>query len=225
MPQRPALRHVLGKIRLACGLSQKELAKLLGVAPITIQKIDQGVLQLSPDLAGKAENELDVAAGWLLANDSNTPPVTPRGGKWTKELYEFVQGGRYIVSESSEPITKRSATQVRSSVTTLIRVNKDFPPVEGAEQFTAWRAADYSARIHAMLAGAKASPRQGILLHRLKRTIESLAEDFPADQRTLDQYGPKIAKLKAAFEKRSKQIAQQETERLWADPVSQPKSS
>jgi transcriptional regulator with XRE-family HTH domain len=210
MPQRPALRHVLGKIRLECQLNQPQLGKLLGVAPITVQKIEQGRLGLSEDLAGKAESELDVAAAWLLANDPKTPPVTPRGGKWSKDFFEFAQGSRFFLLEKGKRGNR-------------YRINTGLAPEGAANEFTAYLAADYSAQIHAMLEGCKASPRQGVLVHRLKQMLESLAEDFRPDKATLNQYAPKIAKLEKAFDRKSKQIAQEETERLWADPAPQPK--
>src|SRR5258708_3282367 len=98
MPQAPARRHVLADVRITAGLSQKGLAKLLGVAAISVQKIEQGRLAVSEERARKAEAELGVSAGWLLANDPKTRPVTPRGGRWTKALHEFTQGGKLFVT-------------------------------------------------------------------------------------------------------------------------------
>jgi transcriptional regulator with XRE-family HTH domain len=205
MPQLPARRHVLATVRILAGLSQKQLAKLLDCSAITIQKIEQGHLKLSEDLARRAEREIDVSAGWLLANDPKLEPITPRGGAWSRDLFEFAQGGRFFALEKRQP--GRS----------LFRVNFDIAPEESADEFTAWRAAEYSALIHAMLAKAKASPRQGILLNRLKTFTDSLAEDFPADETTLKAYAGKIDRLKTAFKRKAKQIGQAEEERLWAD--------
>jgi transcriptional regulator with XRE-family HTH domain len=94
-PKQDALLLVLFK----CGLTQKEAAKLLGVATITINRICQGTLALSEELATKMEQELDVAATWILANDDQAPIVTPRGGLWSKELYEFAQGSACLATE------------------------------------------------------------------------------------------------------------------------------
>ena len=85
MPKQPVKRHVLAEVRIKCGLTQRELGELLGVAMITIQRIEQGSLALSEDLATKAERELNVSAAWLLANDSKQPAVARSGlGLWTK---------------------------------------------------------------------------------------------------------------------------------------------
>ncbi len=79
MAQRPAKRHVLADIRIKCGLSQPGLAKILGVAHVTVQRIEQGRLALSEDLARRAEEELGVSASYLLANDLQEEPVMPEG--------------------------------------------------------------------------------------------------------------------------------------------------
>src|SRR5580704_2415053 len=98
MAQNPAKRHVIANVRLQCGLSQAELAKILargrkkGLAAVTVQRIEQGTLELSEDLARRAEEELGVSAAYLLANDLQEEPVTPKGGRWTTNLYEFAQG-------------------------------------------------------------------------------------------------------------------------------------
>jgi DNA-binding XRE family transcriptional regulator len=44
-------RHVLAKIRHEIGLTQKELARILGVALISVQRIEQLSLALSEELA------------------------------------------------------------------------------------------------------------------------------------------------------------------------------
>jgi transcriptional regulator with XRE-family HTH domain len=209
MPQRPARRHVLAQVRILAGLSQKELAKLLGCAGITVQKIEQGKLGLSEDLATKAQTELDISAAWLLANNPQIPAITPRRGTWSRDLYEFAQGGRFFALE-------------RVKGKKRFHVNTNIAPDEAADEFTAWRAAEYCAEIHAMLARAKKSPRQGILLHRLRRALDQLTEDFPPDQATLEAHAPRIARLHSAFRAKSKQIFEAEEERIWADATGEP---
>jgi transcriptional regulator with XRE-family HTH domain len=190
MAQAPARRHVLARVRIEAGLSQKELAKLLGVAGITIQKIEQGRLALSLELAEKAQNELGVSAAWLLNNDPKIDPVTFRGGSWGKIVYEYTQA---------------------------LRLERDFALDQSANAFTAWQIAELSARIAGLLTGSKGTPRQGILLHRLRQSLSELAEQFPADEAVLAQHAPRIAKLKAVFKHASGEITEEETRRLWGD--------
>lgn len=213
MAQKPALRHVLGDVRLKAGLSQLELSKLLGCSGITVQRIEQSTLPLSIDLASKVEEELDVSAAWLLANDPRVPAMTPRRTLWTKDLYEFAQGSRSKVQEEAVDGTERSITARLYGMA-----------LEGGEdQFIAWRLAEYTSRIHAMLEGTRSVPKQGILVHRLGKMLDSLAIDFPRDKATLKRYEPKIKKLWKAYDRISKQNSDQEHERLWRNDADKSK--
>jgi transcriptional regulator with XRE-family HTH domain len=201
--QKPSKRHVLALVRIQAGLTQKELAKLLGVRPITVQSIEQGALKLSEELALKAESELDVAAAWLLANDPKIAPYTVRNSKWNRDLFEFRQGSRYAVSE------QRSKKGSRA-----VMWNPNLAAVEIADEFTAWRAAHIAAEFDNLLRGSKGLPRQGILLRRIYRALEELKKDFPAAP-TRESYAARIAQLESAYEARSKALWEAEKEELW----------
>src|SRR5258707_8788743 len=136
MAQRPAKRHVLADIRIKCGLSQPGLAKILRVAHVTVQRIEQGRLALSEELAGRTEEELGVSASYLLANDPQEEPVTPKGGRWTTDMYEFAQGSRSVALEEMPSGEKHLHISPQGSV---------IP--ETADSFIAWRVADYTAKI------------------------------------------------------------------------------
>ena len=206
MAQRPAKRHVLADIRIRCGLSQPGLAKIFGVAHVTVQRIEQGRLSLSEDLARRAEEELGVSAAYLLANDPEEEPVTPKGGRWTTDMYEFAQGSRSTAVEEMPSGKKRYHVRAGSG---------SLP--ETADSLVAWRVADFSAKIDAMLQATKGPPRQGILLHRLNKAITALSEDFPHDETTLERHAPKIKKLKAAYDEISRRIGQEESDRIWRE--------
>ena len=83
------MRHVLAHVRLACGLSQADTAKLLSCAAPTVQRIEQGQLGLSEKLALKAQKLFNVSAVWLFLNDPNQPPVTPAGEIWSADKCEI----------------------------------------------------------------------------------------------------------------------------------------
>jgi len=140
MAQRPAKRHVIADIRIKCGLSQPGLAQILGVSAVTVQRIEQGTLELSEDLAGRAQEELGVSAGYLLANDPQEESVTPKGGRWTTDMYEFAQGSRSTAVEEMPSGNKRFH----------VRAGSVLVP-ETADSLVAWRVADYTAKIDAML--------------------------------------------------------------------------
>jgi len=202
--QRPSKRHVLSLVRLNAGLTQKELAKLLGVAAISIQRIEQGTLPLSEDLAKKAESELDVSAGWLLANDPKEPAVSPRGTLWDKRLFEFTQGRRWSATEKNPG--GELAARIR-----LVGSG------ESADQFTAWKGAQFSALIYALLESVKGTPRQGVLLYRLNQALRKIQEDFKPDWGTLESHQARIDKLYEAYEKILKKQAELEMEQLWQE--------
>jgi transcriptional regulator with XRE-family HTH domain len=204
MAQRPAKRHVIADIRIKCGLPQPGLAKIIGVAAVTVQRIEQGTLELSEDLARRAEEELGVSAAYLLANDPQEEPVTPRGGRWTTDMYELAQGSRSVALEEMPSGEKH--LHIRPEVSVI---------PETADSFIAWRVADYTAKIEAMLQATKGSPRQGILLHRLNKAISALTKDFALDQKTLFKHAPKLKKLRAAHDEITQQLAEKEYDRIW----------
>ncbi|HEX3444686.1 MAG TPA: helix-turn-helix transcriptional regulator [Chthoniobacterales bacterium] len=203
--QKPAKRHVIADVRLQCGLSQAELGEVLGYKKVTIQKIEQGHLAMSEELAEQAEKQLDVSAAWLLENNPDSAPVTPRGGRWTKELFEFAQGARSAVTEKTAGGTTRG------------RVRAGPYPLKGAaDEFTQWKLCDVTSKIHALIAGTRGSPSQGILLHRLNTALKQLTEQFPADQSILAKYQPQLNKLRSAYDKTEREISYKEHKRMWA---------
>jgi transcriptional regulator with XRE-family HTH domain len=213
MAQKPALRHVLGQVRLQAGLSQSKLAKLLGCAAVTVQRIEQGNLGLSEDLAAKVQEELGVSAAWLFDNDSMRPAVTPGGGLWTVNHYEFAQGARSGLTEE-KPGGGKSFRIRRKGHRTL-------PPDEedAANAFIALKEAEATSLIRAMLKGSKRLPRQGILVHRLRKALEALLEDFEPDKATLEKDKPEIEKLRQQYEEICRRISQQFHHDLWLEEV------
>jgi len=206
MAQIPARRHVIADVRLETGLSQAELAKILGVAAISIQKIEQGSLKLSEDLAIKAQKVFDVSAAWLLTNDPTQLAVTPRGDLWTEDFYELTQGTPPGHSwEVHYGIPKADAEN-------------------SATAFTNLKAAEFGALIHAMLQGAKGRPKQGILLHRLRKALETWKKDFPPDKGTLEKHRPVIEKAAKAFKEAQTKITELGRGHVWGDKPARPKS-
>jgi transcriptional regulator with XRE-family HTH domain len=197
--QKSARRHVLADIRLSAGLSQAQLAKILGVAAVSVQKIEQGHLALSEELAGKAQEVLDVSARWLLANDPTQSALTPRGNLWTKVFYELTSGTP--PGHSYEIHYDVPAADARKSV----------------RAFTALKKLKTFAVIDALFEGSAGLPKQGILFHRLDKVLKELKEEFKTDQTTLENYRPKIEKATKAFENVRKRITERETKRIWRD--------
>jgi transcriptional regulator with XRE-family HTH domain len=204
--QKPAKRHVLANVRIECGLTQDQLAEILRRAKVSIQKVEQGQMSLSEELAEQIEKELDVSAAWLLENNPDSNPVTPRGGRWTKELFEFAQGARVAVVE------------VKPSGKWRARVRSGPHPLAGAkEEFAAWKVQDTAAKVHALIAGTEGSPSQGIMLHRLNTALKELMQRFRVDEAVLEQYKPQLSKLRAAYDRAEQKISEEEHDRMWRE--------
>jgi transcriptional regulator with XRE-family HTH domain len=203
MARKPAKRHVIAEIRLRAGLSQARLAKLLGCAAVSVQRVEQGTLGLSEDLAVRAQLELGVAAGWLLANNSTRPALTPGGGKWDKSIYEFTQGERLEMREN----IRRGLEASRKSAM------KSQPPGP-AELLRANEARD---RILVMLQRTQGLPKQGILLHRINKALNEMEEDFNPDKKTLEKESPETANARKAYDETVDRITERENKRLWSD--------
>jgi transcriptional regulator with XRE-family HTH domain len=80
----------LAVLRDIAGLTQRELAEIVGCAGITIQSVELGKLALSRRLAERISLHTGVDVGWLLAGDYKAPPVCLRdpGRLFTKKVYE-----------------------------------------------------------------------------------------------------------------------------------------
>jgi transcriptional regulator with XRE-family HTH domain len=193
------MRHVIANVRMKTGLSQSQLSKILGCSIVTVQRIEQGTLALSEDLAAKAQKVLDVSADWLLVNDPTQPATTPRGGLWTEHFYELTQG---TPPGHSWKITRGvPLAEAQNSV----------------NAFTALKSAEIHAQIDAMLEGAKGRSKQGVLLHRVNKALAAWKEDFPLDESTLKKHRPKIEKARKVYDEISKKISDRELDELWSD--------
>jgi transcriptional regulator with XRE-family HTH domain len=81
-------RHPLAVLRLALGLTQKEMADLAGTAMITIQSIESGKRPLKEKLAEHIAAVTGVQLYWLLGGDPKAPIMAENGEPYTRELFE-----------------------------------------------------------------------------------------------------------------------------------------
>jgi DNA-binding XRE family transcriptional regulator len=197
--------HCLTTIRGICKLNQDDMAKILGVAKITIARIESGSLKLSEKLANKIQEEFDVSAAWLLANDDLAPILTERDTIWGSDHFEFTQGWRSDLLE-----------QERDG-TTSITYRSDRAGIKGSEDdFVRWKMAEYMAQIHAMLDATRGQPRRGILIHRLNKMVSELRKDFKVSSTTLDSYRPQISQLRKRYMETLKDKSKAEEKALWS---------
>jgi transcriptional regulator with XRE-family HTH domain len=170
--QKPAKRHVLANARIEVGLSQVELADLLGCSTASVQRIEQGTLGLSEELALKVQEALDISATWLLANDPARPPITPGGGLWNRFNYEFAR--------ASEPEFEPVDISLRDELERENEVKKE----ELSEDVAAL---EIYARYRAMLKKARGSPKRTILRYRVAKAFQELEKDFPPDKESFEE--------------------------------------
>jgi hypothetical protein len=155
----------------------------------------------------RVQEELNVSAAWLLANDPLRPAVTPRGGQWTKDIYEFTQGSRSVATEK-KPDGK----------TRFLYRTDGLPPGDSeiaANALIALKKAKTIAVIDALFEGTKRLPQQGILFHRLDKMLQTFQEDFNWDEATLKKHQPEIEKANEAYDKIRKDISDRFYKQLW----------
>jgi transcriptional regulator with XRE-family HTH domain len=85
------LRHPLAVLRQIVGITQKELANLVGKSAATVQAIELGKLALSEELAAKIENQTGVSSDWLLDGDVTRPIENALGASYLKDDYELAR--------------------------------------------------------------------------------------------------------------------------------------
>ena len=95
-------RHPLAVLRTLLGISQKELATLLGCSTPTIQAIELCKLSLSEKLAKRIAWETGVSLGWLLGGDPTAPITTQSGRPYIQKVFEIRR------AEMSRPKTEIS---------------------------------------------------------------------------------------------------------------------
>ena len=81
------LRHLIGP-KEGAAMTQKEMADLLQCARVTVQKIENGVLNLSPELAKRISHETGARIAWLLDGDPSALPLTLSGAPYTRQSFE-----------------------------------------------------------------------------------------------------------------------------------------
>ncbi|EEF63373.1 helix-turn-helix domain-containing protein [Pedosphaera parvula] len=81
-------QHPLAVLRVAAGLSQKEMGALLRRSTSTIQSIELGRLALGANLAERVVLNTAVSMQWLMEGDVSKPVVDFAGDPYTRESFE-----------------------------------------------------------------------------------------------------------------------------------------
>jgi transcriptional regulator with XRE-family HTH domain len=154
-------RHPLAVLRHITGISQKEMAALVGRTPATVQAIELGKLALSEQLALKIALETGVAVRWLLNGDPSVAPFSDDRPIFSDETGNF----------SKADFERRRADRAagRSGWSELIF----FPGVAGA-------------RVTAIEHAAVEHPNRNIAAYRISKFLEGLEKEFGLSKEHLD---------------------------------------
>lgn len=103
MPRPPKVIRETRKIRTAIGFNQQEMANLLGVSRRTIERVENGTLQLSSALASRYHEVTDCDL-----DDNGEPVATCQGKPYTNEDFERMQESKVLFSDDPEVAIRRT---------------------------------------------------------------------------------------------------------------------
>ncbi len=109
MPKKPKINHPVRQVRTALGHTQPSFSKLVGCSAITIQRIENGSLKLSPRLAHSISEATNADPDSLMGG-SGAPARGWDGNPYSKESFQFVA--------KILPMTDK---ELRYYLTTLVR--------------------------------------------------------------------------------------------------------
>ena len=144
------LRHPLAVLRTKLGLTQKEMADLVGRAARTIQSVELGTMPLSEGLARVIAEATGVGVGWLLEGDPTAPPRQEGGGTYTRGDFERRRAG---LEEFHGPCTV-AGERDRQLVTLVQGLLWDTMGTPGGE-LVRWKLRRFVASLSTMDAGAE----------------------------------------------------------------------
>ena len=103
-PETPSFGEWVRAQRKSLWLTQKKLARLVGCAPVTIQKIEEGYRRPSPPVAGALAQHLEIAEEELqqFLHSARTTPITARTPviKGPSSTFNSVQDGLPVPPQS-----------------------------------------------------------------------------------------------------------------------------
>ena len=153
------LRHPLAVLRQIIGISQGELAVLVGKSRATIQAVELRKLNLSEELGIKIALETGVSLRWLLDGD---PAVAP----WVESL--LGPGAQQFTRESFERCRARRAIGEGPEMQPLV-----FPEITAA-------------RFIAIYEAALEHPDRNLATYRISKFLEALEKEFGISKERLD---------------------------------------
>jgi transcriptional regulator with XRE-family HTH domain len=200
------LKHPLAILRTTIGLTQKEMADLVGRAARTIQAIELSHLPLSEDLALRIAKETGVDESWLLAGDTSVPPQRGKAllafnyeqRPYERKDYEWQRAfNESPVAAESELVEalKKGVEEKRGYLTLTLPQAK--ASVLAAEPVILESMDEkLLPAIESFLKQTRRSPDGLLVRWKLRRLVESLAKERGIKLPARDLWGPTLAKKK-----------------------------
>lgn len=117
------VRHPLAALRAEIGLSQDQMAELLGVSRKTVQAVELGNLKLSDSLANRIVKETWISPDWLMGGDLTKPMVSCHDAPFDRGTFELAQAWKTATAEEAEKEAKER--QVLNSIAQLLFLMRD----------------------------------------------------------------------------------------------------
>jgi hypothetical protein len=154
---------------------------------MSIQRIEQGLLELSISLAERIQEVLGVSSSWLLANNFEATEITLEGRPWYKSDFEMRQvqattWGKVVLSSPEPAAPNQLATLT--------------------EQLKRWRLQRLMTYMDSSLSHTQKAGQFnefGLLLNRLEKAVYDTITDFGFDPEVLEAGKPKEAELQQTY--------------------------
>lgn len=111
------------RLREIAGITQRELAQIVGKNLTTIKVLELGRLKLSQKLAEKISLETGISAKWLLDKMAETEPVDIMGRPYTKATFDAAREKYCLPPDTTPPFVKAMGAEISLALTALF-INK-----------------------------------------------------------------------------------------------------
>ena len=126
-----SLKTRLAKARVAAGIKQEDLAKILGVSIDQVRHLERGARPLTIPMAGYLSAVMGISADWLRGGGTDETPVSMVGEPYDTETFEAWKSSKAIAA-TTDPVR---AEAWRAYITYLMtEATKGRPTVELMER-------------------------------------------------------------------------------------------
>ena len=158
---RSTKKSTLAVLREIMGINAGQMGKRLGCSRHTINSIEINRIKLGEERATKLLTETHISLDWLLANDSNAPPVSAKGEPYTREIYHRAHAFERAQAESGRGFFHQGHWYSRLT-----------------------NAIGFCAQLVAILESASAQKKYFMAAYKVGKALDSLRNEFGQDLQT-----------------------------------------